>query len=131
MHRAVVQGYASVTENSLYQGLLTLIESTLLPLKKRQSRREESRLVIPNKRRATGRGAFSGATLFSYLIGGLRLFFRPAALSFAHVERLHLAHSALLDEKIVSAGSIQLVLTGPRLALRNVVILPAFIRIPQ
>ncbi|MCG7875477.1 MAG: hypothetical protein JAY75_08655 [Candidatus Thiodiazotropha taylori] len=37
---------------------------------------------------------------------GLGLFFRPAALSFAHVEKLHIAHSALLDEKIVPAGSI-------------------------
>ncbi|MCG7997720.1 MAG: hypothetical protein JAZ06_20130 [Candidatus Thiodiazotropha taylori] len=45
---------------------------------------------------------------------GLGLFFRPAALSFAHVEQLHIAHSALLDDKIVPAGPIGFVLTGPR-----------------
>jgi hypothetical protein len=44
---------------------------------------------------------------------GLGLFFRPAALSFTHVVQLHIAHSALPDEKIASAGSIGLVLTGP------------------
>ncbi|MES9861245.1 MAG: hypothetical protein ABW138_10390, partial [Candidatus Thiodiazotropha sp. 4PDIVS1] len=43
-------------------GLLTLNESTLLPLKKRQSRREERGLVTPNERRATPNGAFSGVT---------------------------------------------------------------------
>ncbi|PUB73676.1 MAG: hypothetical protein DBP03_11975 [gamma proteobacterium symbiont of Ctena orbiculata] len=45
---------------------------------------------------------------------GLGLFFRPAALSFAHVAYLRRAHSALLDEKIVPAGPIGLVSTGPR-----------------
>jgi hypothetical protein len=46
---------------------------------------------------------------------GLGLFFRPAALSFAHVAWLHVAHSALLDEKTAPAEPIGLVLTGPRL----------------
>jgi hypothetical protein len=45
---------------------------------------------------------------------GLGLFFRPAALSFAHIVQLYIAHSALLDKKIGPAESIQLVLTGPR-----------------
>ncbi|MEW8342503.1 MAG: PH domain-containing protein [Candidatus Thiodiazotropha taylori] len=44
---------------------------------------------------------------------GLGLFFRPAALSFAHVEQLHIAHSALLDKKIAPAGPIGIVLTDP------------------
>ncbi|MEW7997902.1 MAG: hypothetical protein AB2540_12840 [Candidatus Thiodiazotropha endolucinida] len=47
-----------------------------------------------------------GVALFQGQPEGLGLFFRPAALSFAHVEKLHIAHSALLDEKIVPAGSI-------------------------
>jgi hypothetical protein len=37
--------------------------------------------------------------LFQAQPQGLGLFSRPAALSLAHVERLHLARSALLDEK--------------------------------
>jgi len=44
--------------------------------------------------------------LFQAQPEGLGLFFRPAALSFAHVATLHLAHSALLDKKIVPAESI-------------------------
>ncbi|MES9999475.1 MAG: hypothetical protein ABW125_08740, partial [Candidatus Thiodiazotropha lotti] len=44
------------------QGLLPRIQSVLLPLKKRQSRRGERGLAIPNERRATQSGAFSGAT---------------------------------------------------------------------
>ena len=40
---------------------------------------------------------------------GPGLFFRPAALSFAHVARLHHAHSALLDEKTAPAGPIEFV----------------------
>ena len=51
--------------------------------------------------------------LFQAQPGGLGLFFRPAALSLAHVEWLHIARSALLDEKIAPAEPIQLVLTGP------------------
>jgi len=35
---------------------------SLLRLRKRESRREESNLVIPNKRRSTQSRAFSGAT---------------------------------------------------------------------
>ncbi|MCG7931209.1 MAG: hypothetical protein N0E44_14285 [Candidatus Thiodiazotropha lotti] len=45
---------------------------------------------------------------------GLGLFLRPAALSFAHVAKLHHAHSALLDTKTDPAGHIGLVLTGPK-----------------
>ncbi|MET0005957.1 MAG: hypothetical protein ABW087_20320 [Candidatus Thiodiazotropha sp.] len=45
---------------------------------------------------------------------GLGLFFHPAALSFAHLARLNLAHSALLGKKTAPAESIGLVLTGPR-----------------
>ncbi|HEC16472.1 MAG TPA: hypothetical protein ENI99_07885 [Sedimenticola sp.] len=52
--------------------------------------------------------------LFQAQPTGLGLFFHPAALSFAHVESLNFAHSALLGEKIVPAGPIGLVLTGPR-----------------
>ncbi|MES9925190.1 MAG: hypothetical protein ABW152_13945 [Candidatus Thiodiazotropha endolucinida] len=44
---------------------------------------------------------------------GLGLFFHPAALSFAHLARLNLAHSALLGKKTAPAESIGLVLTGP------------------
>ena len=55
-----------------------------------------------------------GVTLFQAQPKGLGLCFRPAALSFAHVERLHVAHSALLDENIVPAEPIGLVLTGPK-----------------
>jgi protein-S-isoprenylcysteine O-methyltransferase Ste14 len=44
---------------------------------------------------------------------GLGLFSRPAALSFAHIEQLHFAHSALLDRKTAPAEPIGLVLTGP------------------
>ncbi|MBW9260539.1 MAG: hypothetical protein K1566_02470 [Candidatus Thiodiazotropha sp. (ex. Lucinisca nassula)] len=51
--------------------------------------------------------------LFQAQPGGLGLFFRPAALSVAHVEQPHDAHSALLDEKKVPAGPIGFVLTGP------------------
>ena len=50
---------------------------------------------------------------------GRALFFRPAALSFAHIAQLHRAHSALPDEKITPAGLIGLVLTGPRLLLMS------------
>jgi len=52
-------------------------------------------------------GVFSGATRRAGAI------FHPAALSFAHVELLHITHSALLGKKIVPAESIGLVLTGP------------------
>ncbi|MES9849167.1 MAG: hypothetical protein ABW145_12325, partial [Candidatus Thiodiazotropha sp.] len=45
---------------------------------------------------------------------GLGLFFHPAALSFAHLARLNLAHSVLLGKKTAPAESIGLVLTGPR-----------------
>ncbi|PUB89215.1 MAG: hypothetical protein DBP00_03100 [gamma proteobacterium symbiont of Ctena orbiculata] len=48
-------------------------------------------------------------TSFGAQSEGLELFFRPAALSFAHAAYLHRAHSALLDEKIVPAGPIGLV----------------------
>ncbi|PUB79848.1 MAG: hypothetical protein DBP02_21745 [gamma proteobacterium symbiont of Ctena orbiculata] len=44
---------------------------------------------------------------------GLGLFFHPAALSFAHLARLNLAHSALLGKITAPAESIGLVLTGP------------------
>jgi hypothetical protein len=37
--------------------------------------------------------------LFQAQPEGLGLISRPAALSFAHVEQLHIAHSALLDDK--------------------------------
>jgi hypothetical protein len=88
-------------------GLLTLIELALLRLKMRQFRREECGLVIPNKRRATTSGAFSGATRRAGSV------FSPAAFSFAHTDIQYIAHSDLLYEKIVPAESIQLVLTGP------------------
>jgi len=52
--------------------------------------------------------------LFQAQPRGLGLFFRPAALSFAHVAWLHHAHSALLDKKTAPAGPIELVLTGPK-----------------
>jgi hypothetical protein len=42
--------------------------------------------------------------LFQAQPEGLGLFLPPAALSFAHVEELHIAHSALLDVKTVTAG---------------------------
>ncbi|MCG8023405.1 MAG: hypothetical protein JAZ02_05425 [Candidatus Thiodiazotropha endolucinida] len=45
---------------------------------------------------------------------GLGLFFHPAALSFTHLARLNLAHSALLGKKTAPAESIGLVLTGPK-----------------
>ncbi len=48
---------------------------------------------------------------------GLVLFFRPAALSFAHLARLNLAHSALLGKKTAPAEPIGLVLTGPNWAV--------------
>ncbi|MES9968510.1 MAG: enoyl-CoA hydratase/isomerase family protein [Candidatus Thiodiazotropha sp.] len=57
--------------------------------------------------------------LFQAQPRGLGLFFRPAALSLAHVEQLHDAHSVLLDEKIVPAWPIGLVLTGPNLIRRE------------
>jgi len=47
---------------------------------------------------------------------GLGLILRPAALSFAHVAGLHLAHSALLDAKSAPAEPMGLVLTGPSIA---------------
>ncbi len=43
-------------------GPVDVLYSPLLSLKKRQSRREECGLVIPNERRATPSGAFSGST---------------------------------------------------------------------
>jgi len=76
-----------------------LLRLALLCLRKRQSRREESSLVAPNKRRATRSGAFLGATR------GAGQFLSPAALSFAHVDILHSAHSALLDIKIVDGSA--------------------------
>ncbi|MEW8260368.1 MAG: hypothetical protein AB2720_16430, partial [Candidatus Thiodiazotropha taylori] len=82
--------------------------------KKRQSRREERGLVIPNERRATPSGAFSGTTPHIDVEEGAGAIFPPTALSFAHVEQLHVAHSALLDEKIAPAGPIGFVLTGPK-----------------
>ena len=51
--------------------------------------------------------------LFQAQPEGLGLFFRPAALSFAHVALLHLAHSALPGKKRAPAALIGLVLTGP------------------
>ena len=54
-----------------------------------------------------------GVALFQAQPAGLGPFFRPAALSFAHVAPLHFAHSALLDEKSAPAELIGLVLTGP------------------
>ncbi|MEW8347109.1 MAG: hypothetical protein AB2687_02285 [Candidatus Thiodiazotropha taylori] len=66
--------------------------------------------------------------LFQAQPGGLGLFFRPAALSFAHVEQLHVAHSALLDEKIAPAGPIGLVLTGPKAECNLDTQLPAYIK---
>ncbi|MBT3055840.1 MAG: hypothetical protein KME69_13315, partial [Candidatus Thiodiazotropha sp. (ex Codakia orbicularis)] len=59
---------------------LTLIQCALLCLKKRQSRREERSLVIPNERRATPSGAFSGATRRAGAV------FAPSGVIFAHVE---------------------------------------------
>ncbi|PUB87504.1 MAG: hypothetical protein DBP02_01090 [gamma proteobacterium symbiont of Ctena orbiculata] len=55
---------------------------------------------------------------------GLGLFFHPAALSFAHLARLNLAHSALLGKKTAPAESIGLVLTGPR---KDLLSAPGFI----
>ncbi|MCW8907987.1 MAG: hypothetical protein OQL28_12120, partial [Sedimenticola sp.] len=45
---------------------------------------------------------------------GLASFFRPAALSVAHLESLNFAPFALLDKKMMPATIIKLVLTGPR-----------------
>lgn len=42
--------------------MLSISQAALLHLKNRQARREESGLVIPNERRTTQNGAFSGAT---------------------------------------------------------------------
>jgi hypothetical protein len=44
---------------------------------------------------------------------GPALFFRPAALSVAHIESLYFTPSALPDEKQPRAALINLVLTGP------------------
>ncbi|HHH42761.1 MAG TPA: hypothetical protein ENK49_01365 [Gammaproteobacteria bacterium] len=54
-----------------------------------------------------------GVALSQAQPGGPGLCFRPAALSFAHVDRLHYAHSALLDENRAPAVPIREVLTGP------------------
>jgi hypothetical protein len=51
--------------------------------------------------------------LFQVQPEGLGLFFRPAALSFAHIVTLYIAHSALLDEKIVPAESIRFNVNKP------------------
>jgi len=70
----------------------------LLSLKKSQARREESDLVIPNERRTTQHGIFSGSTRRAEPI------FHPAALSLAYVERLHHTRDALLGKKWASAA---------------------------
>jgi len=72
--------------------------AALLILKKCQARREESGLVIPNERRTTQYGIFSGSTQRAEPI------FHPAALSLAYVEQLHHTCDALLDKKWASAA---------------------------
>jgi hypothetical protein len=59
------QAYAAIKYSLIANPLLGsvyLLASSLLSLKKRQSRREEKGLVIPNERRATQSGTFSGST---------------------------------------------------------------------
>jgi hypothetical protein len=85
-----------------------LIRLALLYLKKRQSRREERGLVIPNKRRATPSGAFLDATRRAGAV------FPSSGVIIRSCSKLHYAHSALLDEKTVPAGLIGLALTGPK-----------------
>jgi len=70
-----------------------MILTVLWSLKKCQTRREERRLVIPNKRRTTPYGVFLGITRRAGLI------FYPAVLSLIHVEQPHDTRSAGLDKK--------------------------------
>jgi len=72
--------------------------SVLWHLKKCQARHEERGLVIPNERRITPHGIFSGATRRAEPI------FYPAALSLAYVEQLHRTRDALRDKKWVLAA---------------------------
>lgn len=55
--------------------------------------------------------AYPKGTSFGAQSAGLRLFFRPAAISFAH--------AALLDRKIAPAEPIGLVLADPKLRGKN------------
>ncbi|MCG7978238.1 MAG: hypothetical protein G8D66_06245 [gamma proteobacterium symbiont of Ctena orbiculata] len=67
--------------------------------------------------------------LFQAQPEGLGLFSPPAALSFAHVEELHYAHSALLGTKTAPAGRIGLVLTGPNIETNYLTTFQRHIRI--
>jgi hypothetical protein len=69
---------------------------------------------LPRERSECSGHEQRGVTLFQVQPEGLGLFFRPAALSLAHVEQLHLACSALLDEKTDPAEPFGFVLTGPK-----------------
>ncbi|MEW8689937.1 MAG: hypothetical protein AB2535_02510 [Candidatus Thiodiazotropha endolucinida] len=51
------------------------------------------------QRRVAHFQAYPKGTSFGAQPEGLGLFFHPAALSFAHLARLNLAHSALLGKK--------------------------------
>ncbi len=70
-----------------------MILAVLWPLEKRQTKREERSLVIPNKRRTTPYGVFLGA------IRRAELIFYPAVLSLIHVVQPHDTRSAGLDKK--------------------------------
>ncbi|ODJ86166.1 hypothetical protein CODIS_35990 [Candidatus Thiodiazotropha endolucinida] len=61
--------------------------------------------------KGTSFGAHPKGTSFGAQSVGLRLFFRPAAISFAH--------AALLDRKIAPAEPIGLVLADPKLRGKN------------
>ena len=56
-------GNSKRMSGSLHQGVFPLCAAALLSLSRRQSRREERSLVIPNERRATPGGVVTGSTL--------------------------------------------------------------------
>ena len=63
--------------------------------------------MILNERRITQFGAFPAPTRRAAAV------FRPVALSFAYVEQLHGAHSALLDKKTAAAEHMFMIENGP------------------
>ncbi len=73
--------------------MLAINKVALLHLNKRQARREESGLLIANKRQTTQPGVCSGVTRRAGSV------FRPAALSLAYVAPLQHTRSALPGKK--------------------------------
>ncbi|MEW8624923.1 MAG: hypothetical protein AB2551_04170 [Candidatus Thiodiazotropha sp.] len=69
-------------------------------------------MAIPNEQRTMPSGVFSGAPHIDKTVGAGAVF-PPTVLSLAQVEERHFTDTALPDEKIVPAGLIGFMLTGP------------------